>query len=146
MAIFNAGALPALVIMVVTFCCLLFFMITKGRKGKEMKLRKLPAISAIEEAVGAATERGRPVHYTTDTIGLAHADGAQCYAGLSIMAYTADLAAQRASCQQRRFQSSMIFLLRLIQKPEGLRDIGEITLSGSFPVILSLLQLVLRVL
>jgi hypothetical protein len=93
--VFNDGTQAAFVFLVATACFVLYFIIAKGRRGIEMKLRKLPAIAAIEEAVGAATEMGRPVHYTTDWVGLAHSQASQCIAGLSVLGYTAQIAAER---------------------------------------------------
>ncbi|RLE54154.1 MAG: hypothetical protein DRJ30_05655 [Candidatus Methanomethylicota archaeon] len=57
------------------------------RKGViKPKIRRLPAIDAIDEAVGRATELGRPVHYT---VGLGSVSNVQVIAGLSILSYVA---------------------------------------------------------
>ena len=50
------------------------------------KIRRLAGIDAIDEAIGRATELGRPVHYT---VGLGNISNVQVIAGLSICRYVA---------------------------------------------------------
>jgi hypothetical protein len=41
--------------------------IDQVKKGRKITIRRLPAIDAIDEVVGRASEMGRPVHYTFGT-------------------------------------------------------------------------------
>lgn len=74
-------------IMFVSFMALLGLSIYLTKKGIiKPKIRRLPAIDAIDEAIGRATELGRPVHYT---VGLGSISNVQVIAGLSILPYVA---------------------------------------------------------
>lgn len=65
------------------------------RAGKtHPKIRKIPGLEAIEEAVGRATEMGRPIAYTTGLGGIRDQVYYQTIAGLNILGYTAELAAK----------------------------------------------------
>ena len=55
------------------------------------KIRRLAGIDAIDEAIGRATELGRPVHYT---VGLGDISNVQVIAGLSILRYVAKKCAE----------------------------------------------------
>lgn len=55
------------------------------------KIRRLAGIDAIDEAIGRATELGRPVHYT---VGLGGISNVQVIAGLSILRYVAKKCAE----------------------------------------------------
>jgi len=57
-------------------------------------IRKIAGLDAIQEAVGRATEMGRPVHFTPGIAGLAQQEGPQTLAGLSVLAHVAELAAK----------------------------------------------------
>lgn len=77
---------------------LLFFLfgycITMARKGKVPEIRRLPALDAIEEAVGRATEMGRPVHFSPGIVALTHERSPQTLAGLSVLSHVAKLCAR----------------------------------------------------
>ena len=66
-----------------------------SRTGKaHPKIRKIAGLEAIEEAIGRATEMGRPIAYTTGLGGIRDQVYYQTIAGLSILGYTAELAAK----------------------------------------------------
>jgi hypothetical protein len=74
---------------------IMFVTVSRATKqGKVPTLRKLPGIVAIEEAVGRATEMGRPVHYSAGTGGLSGTTAAQTFSGVALLGYTARLAAK----------------------------------------------------
>ncbi len=52
-----------MVLMIVTIASIIYFT-DAVEKGKEVHIRTIPALDAIEEAVGRAAETGRPVHFT----------------------------------------------------------------------------------
>lgn len=67
-------------------------------KEKLPSIRRIVALEAIEEAVGRATELGRPVHYTTGIGAVTDEFAPQTMAGLQVLQYTARLCAER-DCQ-----------------------------------------------
>jgi hypothetical protein len=69
----------------VVICVIIYYFIYRSRKGRVPEIRTLPAIDALEEAVGRAVELGKEVHYTTGLSGLDTAFAPQTIAGLSIM-------------------------------------------------------------
>ncbi|MFH0848889.1 MAG: DUF6754 domain-containing protein [archaeon] len=57
-------------------------------------IRKIAGLDAIREAVGRATEMGRPIHFSPGIGGLDAEVAPQTLAGLSVLSYVAELAAQ----------------------------------------------------
>ena len=63
----------------------LMFMIDKARKGDKIpKIRRLAGLDALDEAIGRATEMGRPVMYDPGGDGLSNA---QTIASFSVLSY-----------------------------------------------------------
>lgn len=60
------------------------FFIFQAQRGKQLYIRPLAGVEAIEEAIGRATEMGRPVLYLT---GVGEIDDTQTMAALSILGY-----------------------------------------------------------
>lgn len=52
------------------FCAPIVYFIMVARKGKEIYIRPIAGLAAIDEAVGRATEMGRPVLYVSGLVGL----------------------------------------------------------------------------
>jgi hypothetical protein len=88
--IFRLERLNAL-IMVVLFAFLVLWYIRRAQTGKSLYVRPLPGISAVDEAVGRATEMGRPVLFIPGTGDL---DQIQTIAGLSVLGRVARVTAQ----------------------------------------------------
>jgi len=59
---FNPKRVNILVVLVLFFLFVLWY-ITQAKKGKSFFVRKIPGLNAIEEAIGRATEMGKPVLY-----------------------------------------------------------------------------------
>ncbi|MFH1501511.1 MAG: DUF6754 domain-containing protein [Candidatus Eisenbacteria bacterium] len=57
---FAMGRLPTL-IMAVLFSAFILYFLHRARSGIELYIRKIPGLDAVDEAVGRATEMGRPV-------------------------------------------------------------------------------------
>lgn len=89
-SLFRYDRINALVAVVIfSFAILLF---TKwAKEGKPLYLRKIPGLEAIEEAVGRATEMGRPVLFIP---GIAELDEIDTIAGISILGRVAQITAQ----------------------------------------------------
>lgn len=62
-----------------------------AKQGRELYLRKIPGLDAIEEAVGRATEMGRPVLFIP---GIQELDEIETIAGISILGRVAKITAQ----------------------------------------------------
>jgi hypothetical protein len=59
---FDAGSLNLLVGMIIT-CAIILYFINQARRGKKLFIRKISGLDAVDEAVGRATEMGRPILY-----------------------------------------------------------------------------------
>ena len=89
-ALFRLDRINALILVVVFSVTILLY--TKwAREGKPLFLRKIPGLDAVEEAVGRATEMGRPVLFVP---GIAELDEIETIAGISILGRVAKIVAQ----------------------------------------------------
>src|SRR5947209_7787137 len=52
------------------FCFLILYYIATARRGRQLFVRRIPGLSAIDEAVGRATEMGRAITYNCGVGGL----------------------------------------------------------------------------
>lgn len=59
----NIPGIWLLMILIVAVAGMIFFFTAQVRAGREIKIRRIPGIDAIEEGIGRATEMGRPVLY-----------------------------------------------------------------------------------
>jgi hypothetical protein len=69
---------------------LIYIQIAK-RRGKDMFIRRIPGVDAIEDAVGRSTEMGRPVLYVT---GIEEITDIQTIASLLILGHVAEMTAE----------------------------------------------------
>ncbi|UCD06256.1 MAG: fibronectin type III domain-containing protein [candidate division WOR-3 bacterium] len=53
-----------LLIGVIVFCLIILYFIDQARRGKRLQIRKISGLDAVDEAVGRATEMGRPILYS----------------------------------------------------------------------------------
>jgi hypothetical protein len=58
----HTGRIGMLIILTL-ISIIIFYYIEQGKKGKDLYIRMIAGLSAVEEAVGRATEMGRPVLY-----------------------------------------------------------------------------------
>ena len=88
--IFRSDRINAMILVIVFSGAILLY--TKwAKQGKPLFLRKIPGLAAVEEAVGRATEMGRPVLYIP---GIAELDEIETIAGVSILGRVAKITAQ----------------------------------------------------
>ena len=87
---FRRYRLNMLVFLVVFSASVLLF-IRSAKRGKSLFVRKLAGLEAMEEAVGRATEMGKPVLFIP---GISEIDEIQTIAGLSILGRVARVTAQ----------------------------------------------------
>jgi hypothetical protein len=88
-------------IAVILFGTLFFWFFLRARKGQKLFLRTIPGLKALEEAVGRATEMGRPVLFIP---GIDDIEEIQTLAGLIILGHVAHMTA--------RYDSPLIVALR----------------------------------
>lgn len=85
LVLFGLTVVAAVVLLVV---------IRRAKKGKEFFIRRIAGMEAIDEAVGRATEMGRPVHFSPGISSLSEDTAAQTLAGLAVLGYVARLTAK----------------------------------------------------
>jgi len=78
-------------VLVLVFSAAVLLYTRWARQGKALFLRKIPGLEAVEEAVGRATEMGRPVLFIP---GIQELDEIQTIAGISILGRVAKITAQ----------------------------------------------------
>ncbi|SYZ73230.1 conserved membrane hypothetical protein [Candidatus Zixiibacteriota bacterium] len=87
---FRMERLPIL-IFVLVFSIVILVYTRMAKKGKSLFIRKIAGLDAVEEAVGRATEMGRPVLFVP---GIQELDDIQTIAGVSILGRVAKITAQ----------------------------------------------------
>jgi len=79
--IYNTNLTPLLIIAIIV-CGSVIYFIESARRGKKLFLRPIAGLEAVDEAVGRATEMGRPILFVA---GIADMDDVQTIAGLTIL-------------------------------------------------------------
>ncbi len=79
--LFNVQRANVLAVIVIYFGSVLFY-IRRTKQGKSQFIREIPAMSAMDEAIGRATEMGRPVLYIP---GIMDVDNIQTIASMVIL-------------------------------------------------------------
>ncbi len=69
---------------------ILVYYIEYAKKGREIKIRKIPALESVDEAIGRATEMGKPILYVP---GIMDIDDPQTVAGVIILGEVAQRSA-----------------------------------------------------
>jgi hypothetical protein len=72
-------------------CFFIIFFIQSAKRGRQLFIRKLAGLEAIDEAVGRATEMGRPVLFVP---GIMDMDNVQTLAGLTILGHVSKTVAE----------------------------------------------------
>jgi hypothetical protein len=88
--LFNTGRIPVFVAVVV-FGLLTIFFVSKAKRGTELYIRPLAGIEAVDDAIGRATEMGKPILYL---LGLGTADMIATIASFTILGRVAKRVAQ----------------------------------------------------
>jgi len=88
--IFNIARLNILIALII-YGALLIWFIYHARKGKQLFIRKISGLDALDEAVGRATEMGKPILYVP---GLATIDVISTIASMNILSQVAKKTAQ----------------------------------------------------
>jgi hypothetical protein len=82
---FDTKKLPVLIFLII-FSFLFFYYYYSARMGKVPYIRRIAGLEAIDDAVGRATEMGRPIIYTT---GIGTLSDPSIIAGIAILKYVA---------------------------------------------------------
>ena len=82
---------------VLLLCVFIIYYITRARAGKELFIRKIAGLEAVEEAVGRATEMGKKIFYIP---GISDMDNMQTIASITILGKVAELAARHETWLQ----------------------------------------------
>lgn len=88
--LFNRDHLSVLIALLI-FSGLFFGFLFSARQGRQLYLRKIPGVTAIEEAVGRATEMGRPVLFVP---GIEKISDIQTLAGIAILGHVSKIVAE----------------------------------------------------
>lgn len=89
----HSGRIGMLVILTI-ICIVIFYFIEQGKKGRELYIRRIAGLTAVEDAVGRATEMGRPVLYIP---GIMDMDDIQTIASMVILGRVAIKTAEYGS-------------------------------------------------
>jgi len=85
------GQVTAFVTQII-FAVILVTYISRARKGQRIPyIRRVSGLDALDEAIGRATEMGRPVHYSP---GISDVNEAQTLASMAILEYVARMTAK----------------------------------------------------
>ncbi len=87
---FNTDRINMALCIAILFAAIIVY-INRARRGQKLFVRKIPALVAIDEAIGRATEMGRPVLYVP---GIMDIDEPETIASMSILARVAERAAE----------------------------------------------------
>ncbi|MBE0433818.1 fibronectin type III domain-containing protein [candidate division WOR-3 bacterium] len=88
--IFNTSRINIALCIIVLFLAIIYY-ITRARRGEKLYIRKIPGITAMEEAIGRATEMGKPVLYVP---GIMDIDEPETIAAMSILGRVAEKTAE----------------------------------------------------
>lgn len=88
--IFNVGRTNIAICIIILFSAVIYY-ITRARRGEKLYVRKIPGITAMEEAIGRATEMGKPVLYVP---GIMDIDEPETIASMSILGRVAEKTAE----------------------------------------------------
>jgi hypothetical protein len=87
---FHTGRTVSLLLLGILVAVILFY-INQAKSGKDLFIRKIAGLEAVDEAVGRATEMGKKVFYIPGTSDM---DNVQTIAGLTILSRVAKLTAE----------------------------------------------------
>lgn len=82
---FHTGKIPLLIAMLL-FSAAILWNIYDARSGKDIFVRRIPGLEAVDEAIGRATEMGRSILYST---GMAGVSGVATIASMTILGQVA---------------------------------------------------------
>jgi hypothetical protein len=118
---FNTSRTNVLVGFIV-YATLLLWFIYHARKGKKLFIRKLPGLDALEDAVGRATEMGKPILYVP---GLSTIDDISTIASLNILSCVARKTAEYNTTLLVPNRSPIVYVVAREIVKEAYTDAGR---------------------
>ena len=118
---FNTGRTNVLIGFVVYAAILLYF-IYHARRGKNLFIRKLAGLEALEDAVGRATEMGKPILYVP---GLSTIDDIATLASLNILSLVAKKTAEYNTTLLVPNRSPVVYVVAREIVKEAYTDAGR---------------------
>jgi hypothetical protein len=106
----------------VIYAVLLFWFIYGARKGKNLFIRKLAGLEALEDAVGRATEMGKPILYVP---GLSTIDDIATLASLNILSLVAKKTAEYNTTLLVPNRSPVVYVVAREIVKESYTDAGR---------------------
>jgi hypothetical protein len=103
---FHTGRIPLLIAAFLLGGSVLWFL-SQARKGRELYIRKIAGLEAVDEAVGRATEMGRRIYYIPGTQDM---NNVQTIAGVTILGRVARLTAEYEADLQVPVSRSMVMI------------------------------------
>lgn len=76
---------------ILLICGFIIYYVAQAKSGKQLFIRKIAGLEAVDEAVGRATEMGKKIYYIP---GSQDMDNVQTLAGIAILGRVAELSAQ----------------------------------------------------
>ncbi len=102
---FNTNKTSLLIMLLIIAFAILYF-IFHARKGKKLYIRRIAGLDMIDEAVGRATEMGKPILFVP---GIMDLDNIQTLAGLNILGHLSQKVARYDSTIHVPVSRSMVF-------------------------------------
>lgn len=100
----------------------IMFFISQAKSGKEIYIRKIAGIDAVDEAVGRATEMGRKVFFIP---GIQDMNDVQTIAGISILGHVAQLAAEYDTWLEVPVSKSLVMVTARETMKEAYTKVGR---------------------
>lgn len=118
---FNTGRTNVLIGFII-YAVILFYFIYHARKGKNLFIRRLAGLEALEDAVGRATEMGKPILYVP---GLSTIDDIATLASLNILSLVAKKTAQYNTTLLVPNRSPVVYVVAREIVKEAYTDAGR---------------------
>lgn len=118
---FHFGRTYAL-ILVLIICGSIIFFIKQAESGKELYIRKIAGIDAVEEAVGRATEMGKKVFFIP---GIQDMNNVQTIAGIAILGRVAEIAAEYDTWLEVPVSKSLVMVTARDTMKEAYTKVGR---------------------
>ncbi|MEO0115139.1 MAG: fibronectin type III domain-containing protein [candidate division WOR-3 bacterium] len=107
---------------VIVFSALILYFIAQSRKGKSLFIRRIAGLDAVEEAVGRATEMGKPILYVP---GLSSISDIATIASLNILSEVAKKTAQYETTLLVPNRDPIVYTVALEMVKEAYTNVGR---------------------
>lgn len=112
-------------VVLVVLALAMYWRMQVAKAGQLPSIRPIPGLDALKEAVGRATELGRPVHYSTGIGALDNEFGPQTLAGLGMLQYVSKLCAEYDTKIINTVCNAVVFPVAQEMVKAGLTEAGK---------------------